>query len=122
VPTGSGVACAGNVGGPASLKPRTGWTVWGCHGINILTTARTAITTIPTSSSFTSRPRGVLRMGRGRGVHAFGVGRLAWDSWAAVTCAACSRVVPQWHVETRLGTRRLQLGHAHVTDDIGLPS
>jgi hypothetical protein len=90
--------------------------------MNILTTARTTITTSPTSRSFTSRPSGVRRMGRGRGVHAFGAGRFAWDSWAAVACTACSRVVPQWQVEIRLGTRRLQLGHAHVTDDIGLPS
>ena len=96
--------------------------VSGCQGMNIRITARISTTTSPMRSAFTSRPRGVRGKARGRGVQARGAGRFEAVSWATTIWSAWARVVPQWQVETRLGTRRLQFGHAHVTDDIGLTS
>src|SRR6266540_1918344 len=37
---------------------------------------------------------------------------------AVSSCSACARVVPQWQAGARLGTRRLQFGHVHVTEAI----
>jgi hypothetical protein len=109
-------------GGVGAVTPRTGTIGCGRQGMNMRTTASRAITASPTRIIFTSRPRGALGIGRGRGVQALGSGRFAAACSAAAAWSAWARVVPQWQVETRLGTRRLQFGHSHVTDDIGLPS
>jgi hypothetical protein len=60
--------------------------------------------------------------GGGLGVQAAGAGRPAARFSEAVISSAWPRVVPQWQVATRLGTRRLQLGQVQVTDDMGLSS
>lgn len=65
-----------------------------------------------------SRPSAPQRRGGPeRGTLGLGLGRAAAPA-ASAWRRASSRVVPQWHCDTRFGTRRPQFGQAQVTEDM----